>query len=51
MGASGVCMNDPPPPPLVWKAVTHLQDKGVEVVWHLEACASPDLLDIGAGCL
>lgn len=33
------------------EAVTHLQDKGVEVVWHLEACASPDLLDIGAGCL
>lgn len=46
-----VWMYGPPPPPQVWKAVTHLQDKGVEVVRHLETCASPDLLDIRAGCL
>lgn len=32
-------------------SVTHLQHKGIEVVGHLEACASPDLLEAGAGCL
>lgn len=31
--------------------VLHLQDKGIEVVRHLEACAPSNLLDTGAGCL
>lgn len=35
----------------VWKALTHLQHKGVEVVGHLEAGAPPDLLEAGARCL
>lgn len=35
----------------VESCITHLQYKGVEVVGHLQACASPDLLDTGAGCL
>lgn len=31
--------------------IAHLQHEGVEVVRHLQACASPDLPDAGAGCL
>lgn len=46
-GTPAVCMCDP----RVWKAVTHFQHEGVEIVGHLEACAPPDLLDAGAGCL
>lgn len=42
-----VCRCDP----RMGKAINYLQDKGIEVVRHLEACAPPNLLDTGAGCL